>query len=51
MPADLWDALYGLTEGEVYEILEERFDEFMEDHGMVYDLTEYGRNAVLVYQK
>lgn len=49
MPADLWDALYGLTEG--YEVLEEKFDEFMEEHGMEYDLTEYGRNAVLIYLK
>ena len=51
MPADLWDALYGLTEGEVYRELEERFDKFMEEHGMVYDLTEYGRNAALIYLK
>ena len=51
MPADLWDALYGLTEGEAYATLEESFDKFMKDHGMEYDLTEYGRNAALIYLK
>ena len=49
IPADIWDALYGESDGEIADYLTEEFDTFMEDRGMSYDLTEYGRNAVLVY--
>ena len=49
IPADIWDALYGESDGEIADYLTEEFDTFMEDRGMAYDLTEYGRNAVLVY--
>ncbi len=49
IPADIWDALYGESDGEIADYLTEEFDTFMEDRGMSYDLTEYGRNTVLVY--
>ncbi len=49
IPADIWDALYGESDGEIADYLTEEFDTFMEDRDMSYDLTEYGRNAVLVY--
>lgn len=49
MPADIWDALYGEADGEVADHLAEEFESFMTDHDMSYDLTEYGRNAVLIY--
>ena len=51
MPADIWNALYGEADDEIADYLIEEFDDFMEDHEMTYDLTEYGRNAILVYQK
>lgn len=51
MPADIWDALYGEADGEVADHLIEEFENFMDDHEMTYDLTEYGRNAILVYSK
>ena len=50
MPADIWDALYGEADDGTADYLEEEFETFMDEHGMTYDLTEYGRNAVLVYQ-
>jgi hypothetical protein len=49
LPADIWDALYGETDGEVADYLSEEFESFMNDHEMSYDLTEYGRNAILLY--
>ena len=49
MPADIWDALYGEADGEIADHLSEEFESFMADHDMSYELTEYGRNAVLVY--
>ena len=49
MPADIWDALYGEADGEVADYLAEEFEAFMDSHDMTYDLTEYGRNASLVY--
>ena len=51
MPADIWDALYGESDGEIAEYLMDRFNEFMDDHDMDYDLTTYGRNAALIYIK
>lgn len=50
IPADIWDALYGEADDETADYLEEEFENFMDEHGMTYDLTEYGRNAVLVYK-
>ena len=51
MPADIWNALYGEADDEIADYLIEEFDSFMDDHEMTYDLTEYGRNAILVYPK
>lgn len=51
LPADIWDALYGEADGEIADYLSEEFDRFMDDREMSYDLTEYGRNAILVYHK
>ena len=49
MPADLWDALYWKAGGEVADLLIEEFEAFMDNHDMTYDLTDYGRNAALIY--
>ncbi len=49
MPADIWDALYGENDGEVADYLIEEFESFMNCQNMSYDLTEYGRNAALIY--
>ena len=49
--ADIWDALYGESDGETAEYLIERFEEFLDNHDMEYELTTYGRNAVLIYKK
>ena len=51
MPTDIWDALYGESDGEIAEYLSDRFNEFIDDHDMDYDLTTYGRNAALIYIK
>jgi hypothetical protein len=51
MPEDLWDALYGESDDETAVFLAEHFEEFMESEQMDYDLTEYGRNAALIYAK
>ena len=51
MPADIWDVLYGETDGEIAEYLIEQFEEFLDNHDMEYELTTYGRNAVLIYKK
>ncbi|MCR5331205.1 MAG: hypothetical protein K6E62_08450 [Lachnospiraceae bacterium] len=51
LPADIWDALYGEADGEIADHLIEEFESFMDGHEMSYDLTEYGRNAILVYPK
>ena len=51
MPADIWDALYGETDGEIAEYLIEQFEEFLDNHDMEYELTTYGRNAALIYKK
>ena len=51
MPADIWDALYGESDGETAEYLIEQFEEFLDNHDMEYELTTYGRNAALVYKR
>ena len=51
MPADIWDALYGESDGETAEYLTEEFDRFTDDNKISYDLTQYGRNAALIYQR
>lgn len=49
--ADIWNALYGESEGDVAEYLVTEFDDFLDSHDMEYELTTYGRNAVLIYKK
>ena len=49
MPADIWDAIYGESDGDDAEFLKEKFEEFIENQGLSYELTEYGRNAAVVY--
>ena len=49
LPADLWNALYGETNDEIAEFLVKKWGEFMEIEEKDYDLTTYGRNAVLIY--
>lgn len=51
MPADIWDALYGESDGETADYLVEQFEEFIDNRDMEYELTTYGRNAVLIYKK
>ena len=51
IPADIWDALYGESDGETDDYLKEMFEEFLDDREMDYELTTYGRNAVLIYKK
>ena len=51
MPADIWDALYGESDGETAEYLTEQFEEFLDNRDMEYELTTYGRNAALIYRK
>ena len=51
MPADIWDALYGETNGETADYLTEQFEEFLDNRDMEYELTTYGRNAVLIDKK
>ena len=51
IPADIWDALYGESDGETADYLKEMFEEFLDDREMDYELTTYGRNAVLIYKK
>lgn len=51
MPEDIWDALYGETDGETSDYLIEQFEEFLDNRDMEYELTTYGRNAVLIYKK
>ncbi len=51
IPADIWDALYGGSDGETTDYLKEMFEEFLYDREMDYELTTYGRNAVLIYKK
>lgn len=51
MPADIWDALYGESDGETAGYLVEQFKEFIDNRDMEYELTTYGRNAVLIYKK
>lgn len=51
MPADIWDALYGEADGETADYLVEQFEEFLDNRNMEYELTTYGRNAVLIYKK
>lgn len=51
MPADIWDALYGETDGETADYLVEQFEEFLDNRDLEYELTTYGRNSVLIYQK
>ena len=50
IPADIWDALYGESDGETADYLKEMFEEFLDDREMDYELTTYGRNAVLIYK-
>ncbi len=53
IPEILWDALYwGCREYDdpkLIKFLNKSFDKFMKEHDMEYDLTEYGRNSILVY--
>ena len=51
MPADIWDALYGESNGKTADFLVEQFEEFIDNRDMEYELTTYGRNAVLIYKK
>ncbi|MCR5847617.1 MAG: hypothetical protein K6G75_05810 [Lachnospiraceae bacterium] len=51
MSADIWDALDGEMDGEIAEYLIEQFEEFLDNHDMEYELTTYGRNAVMIYKK
>ncbi len=51
MPADIWDPLYWGTDDDTASYLVDEFESFMDEHGMSYDLTEYGRNSVLVYHR
>ena len=51
IPADIWDALYGESAGETSDYLKEQFEEFLDNRDMDYELTTYGRNAVLIYKK
>ena len=51
IPADIWDTLYGESDGETADYLKEMFEEFLDDREMDYELTTYGRNAVLIYKK
>ena len=51
MPADIWDALYGESNGKTADYLVEQFEEFIDNRDMEYELTAYGRNAVLIYKK
>ena len=49
MPEAIWDALYwGKGDATIVHLAEE-FKNFIDEHGMFYTLTEYGRNAMLVY--
>ena len=49
--ADIWDALYGESDGETAEYLIGQFEEFLDNHDMEYELTTYGRNAVMLYKR
>lgn len=51
IPADIWGALYGESDGEIADYLKEQFNEFLDNRDMDYELTTYGRNAVLIYKK
>lgn len=51
IPADIWDALYGESDGETADYLKEQFKEFLDNRDMDYELTTYGRNAVLIYKR
>ncbi|MBR5177534.1 MAG: hypothetical protein IKW90_01880 [Lachnospiraceae bacterium] len=49
--SDIWDALYGESDGEIAEYLTTEFEDFLDSHDMEYELTTYGRNAVFIYKR
>ena len=49
--ADIWDALYGEFNGVTADYLKEQFKKFLDNRDADYELTTYGRNAVLIYKK
>ncbi len=50
MPSYIWDEMYWKNQDEYPEYLVEQFEGVMRLYNLDYDLTTYGRNAVLVYE-
>lgn len=53
MREEIWDALYwGCREQDdpkMIRFIKRNINKFMKEHNTVYDLTQYGRNGILVY--